>query len=360
LARQGIRPNAAISNVEQELSRRYTQTWPTDLAAAYLAAAYRLMQRNDEADRIIRNVPWAQQRKGEWADEIYYDALVHDAQLLYILARHFQARLGASPPPALEAISRAVSGNQGNSLSAAYTLLALDAYAKLTARIGKLGINEIAKDGKLRTITLPAGTMPKVSVSDTAARVQFTKEGPMLGYYVVNESGFDRNLPTKEVNEGIEIVREFVDLNGNPLTRAKVGEEFLVRLRLRATKRDRLPQLAVVDLLPGGIEPVLELQPPADTSNAGIDPAFGRRQARFSALPIGLPDKSNWMPYHIDIRDDRLVLYGGATKDAATFVYRVRATNAGVFQAPPAFAEGMYDRTVTGLSLASKLEVVKP
>jgi uncharacterized protein YfaS (alpha-2-macroglobulin family) len=202
--------------------------------------------------------------------------------------------------------------------------------------------------------------MPKVSVSDTAARVQFTKEGPMLGYYVVNESGFDRNPPTKEVNEGIEIVREFVDLNGNPLTHAKVGEEFLVRLRLRATKRDRLPQLAVVDLLPGGIEPVLELQPPADTSNAGIDPAFGRRQARFSALPIGLPEQSNWMPYHIDIRDDRLVLYGGATKDAATFVYRVRATNAGVFQAPPAFAEGMYDRTVTGLSLASKLEVVKP
>src|SRR5438105_5603545 len=33
LVRQGVKPAAAISNVEQELSRRYPQAWPTDLAA---------------------------------------------------------------------------------------------------------------------------------------------------------------------------------------------------------------------------------------------------------------------------------------------------------------------------------------
>ena len=43
-----------------------------------------------------------------------------------------------------------------------------------------------------------------------------------------------------------------------------------------------------------------------------------------------------------------------------TFVYRVRATNAGTFQVPPAFAEGMYNRAIAGLSKASSLEVVKP
>jgi uncharacterized protein YfaS (alpha-2-macroglobulin family) len=115
-----------------------------------------------------------------------------------------------------------------------------------------------------------------------------------------------------------------------------------------------------VDLLPGGVEPVLELQPPADTANAGIDPAVARGQASFGRLPIGLPDKSTWHPYHVDVRDDRVVLYGDATKDASAFVYRVRATNAGVFQTPPAFAEGMYNRTITGLSPAGKLEIVKP
>ena len=60
------------------------------------------------------------------------------------------------------------------------------------------------------------------------------------------------------------------------------------------------------------------------------------------------------------MRDDRLVLYGDIGRDVSTFVYRVRAANAGTFQIPPAFAEGMYDRTVAGQSPAGKLEVVKP
>jgi uncharacterized protein YfaS (alpha-2-macroglobulin family) len=358
LARQGIKPNAAIANVEQELSRRYTQAWPTDLAAAYLASTYRLMQRTSDADRIIKAVPWAAQ-KTDWGEDVYYDDLVHDSQLLYLLAKHFPSRFGAAPPPALEGLATFVSGNRGTSLSVAYTLLALDAYAK-TAPAGKLGISELASDGKERILTLPAGSMPKVAVSDNASKVQFTKDGPALAYYVINESGFDRNVPAAEIKQGIEVFREFLDMKGSPLVHPKVGEEFLVRLRLRATNRDRLYQIAVVDLLPGGVEPVLELQPPADTANAGADPAFARRSAAFRSLPVGLPDKSTWTPYHVDVREDRLVLYGDATKDAATFVYRVRATNAGVFQVPPAFAEGMYNRTVTGLGSAATLEIVKP
>jgi len=202
--------------------------------------------------------------------------------------------------------------------------------------------------------------MPKVSISETAARLQITKEGPLSAYYLLNESGFDRKVPTAETSQGIEIIREFLDAKGTPVTRVTLGEEFFVRLRIRATRRDRLPQIAVVDLLPGGVEAVLELQPPPDTSNAGVDPAESRKQAAASALPIGVPGQSNWVPSHVDLREDRLVLYGEATKDVGTFVYRVRATNAGVFQTPPAFAEGMYNHLVTGVSPAGKLEIVKP
>ena len=54
LTRQGIRPTAALANVEQELTRRYPQTWQNDLAAAYLASTYRLLQRNLDADRDHR------------------------------------------------------------------------------------------------------------------------------------------------------------------------------------------------------------------------------------------------------------------------------------------------------------------
>jgi uncharacterized protein YfaS (alpha-2-macroglobulin family) len=187
-------------------------------------------------------------------------------------------------------------------------------------------------------LSIVLGGKPQPSTSNAMvpqgiASVQFTKEGPLAAYYSVNESGFDRNPPAAEVSRDLEVIHEFLDMKGNVTAKVQVGEEFWVRLRLRTTNRDRVSQIAVVDLLPGGVEPTLDRQ-------AGPG--------------------SNWTPQYIDRRDDRVVLYGDATKDAATYVYRVRATNAGVFQSPPAFAEGMYNREITGMSQAAKLEIVKP
>ena len=357
LARQGVRVNAALSNVEQELTQRYAKTWQTDLAAAYLASTYRLMQRADQADRMVARVPWSTGR--DLAVETYYGDVVHDAQLLYLLSRHFPARAAQAPPAALETMSRAVNEHHISSLSAAYTLLALDGYAKAASGVATFGITEVGKDGKPRPLTLSAGAIQKAAIAATAARLQFTKQGSAPGYFSLNESGFDRTPPKSETAQGIEIFREFVDDKDVGLTRVTVGQEFFVRVRLRTTTRDRQSQVAVVDLLPGGIEPVLELQPTADTSE-GVDPAQLRQVGTASALPIGVRAKSTWSPAHLDVRDDRLVLYGDIGRDVSTFVYRVRATSAGVFQVPPAFAEGMYDRTVAGLSPAGKLEVVKP
>jgi uncharacterized protein YfaS (alpha-2-macroglobulin family) len=304
LARQGIKPAAAIANVEQELSHRQEEAWSSDLAAAYLAATYRLMQRNSDADRIIRKVPWSQQDHQEM-DDVYYDPVIHDAQLLFLLARHFPERVGAVPPAALEGIGKAISGNKVSSLSAAYTLLALDAYAKAAAPKVKLGI---VVGGQRQAATT------KVSVPVGIPNVQFTREGSLPAYYSINESGFERNPPASEVSQGIEVIHEFLDANGNVTTQVRVGQEFWVRLRVRTTQRDRLSQIAVVDLLPGGVEPTLDHQ---------------------------LGPGTNWAPQYIDRRDDRVIIYGDVTKDASTYVYKVRATNAGVFQSPPAFAEGM-------------------
>ena len=84
------------------------------------------------ADRIIGAVPWAQAKRA-WPDELYYDPVVHDAQLLYLISKHFPDRASGVPASALEGIGAAISGNRVTSLSAAYTLLALDAYAKAAA-----------------------------------------------------------------------------------------------------------------------------------------------------------------------------------------------------------------------------------
>lgn len=359
LVRQGIKPGPALVNVEQELAGRYDKVWPKDLAAGYLAATYRLMQRNQEAEKIMQGVPYSAQIK-KFGDDDYYGATVHDAQLLYLTAKHFPGRLASVPSGVLQGIGTAATGNQMSSLSAAYALLALDSYAGAAGSGAKFGLSQIGKDGVERALLLQGiGSVQKAQVPMGAAKLKITKSGNLPGYYAVTESGFDRNTSSAAVSNGIEIFREFTDMKGNVITQAKVGEEFLVRLRLRATTKDRVSQVAVVDLLPGSVEAVLELRPPADSSTPNADPAQAR-QAVNSPLPIGLPAQSNWRPQYADVREDRLVLFGNVTKDAATFVYRVRAANAGVFQVPPPYAEGMYDRKVSGQGAAGKLTIVKP
>jgi uncharacterized protein YfaS (alpha-2-macroglobulin family) len=256
-------------------------------------------------------------------------------------------------------MSAATSRSGATSLSAAYTLLALEAYSKAAADATTLGISEVGRDNQARALTLPAGAIARVSLSEGAAKVLFTRKGVAPAYFTLTELGFDRTPATAEIKQGVEILREFVDDKGNVLTRVAIGQEFFVRLRVRAIDRDRWQQIAIVDVLPGAIEPVLELQAPADSSTPGEDPAMRRNRGMARALPVGVSGKSDWMPQHVDVREDRLILYGDIARNVGTFVYRVRANNAGTYQVPPAFAEGMYNRAVVALTKSGTLEVIK-
>ena len=68
---------------------------------------------------------------------------------------------------------------------------------------------------------------------------------------------------------------------------------------------------------------------------------------------------SNWSLEYADVREDRVILYGTASRGVNEFVYRIRATNAGTFVVPPAYGESMYDRAVQARSLGSKITVAK-
>ena len=62
----------------------------------------------------------------------------------------------------------------------------------------------------------------------------------------------------------------------------------------------------------------------------------------------------------MDIREDRAVLYGTVEKDVKTFIYRIKATNAGSYVVPPTFAESMYDRSIQARSLGGRITIEKP
>lgn len=96
--------------------------------------------------------------------------------------------------------------------------------------------------------------------------------------------------------------------------------------------------------------------PPAVTDQQASDSGNqadqgGDSEVKPSAFrsPVAL-STSTWHPDYADIREDRVVIYGTATPDVREFVYRIKASNAGKFIVPAAYAESMYDRTVQARS----------
>ncbi len=93
---------------------------------------------------------------------------------------------------------------------------------------------------------------------------------------------------------------------------------------------DPISNVAVVDLLPGGFEIVgSSLQPGA--GSAGWD--------------------------FVEVREDRTVFFGEVGSGARVITYQIKATAAGHYTVPPAFAESMYDRGTHACDVAGSIEV---
>ena len=149
-----------------------------------------------------------------------------------------------------------------------------------------------------------------------------------------------------ELKSGMEIIREYVDAEGKPITSVKVGQELTVRLKFRTIGRDLVPNVALVDLLPGGFEPVLN---PVDA------PAV--QPVKKGGFVNRLGNVGGWNVEYADVREERVVLYGTVSANVSEYRYRIRATNVGTFVVPPAYGESLYERDVQARSLPGKIVV---
>ncbi len=383
LTRQGEVTANLATTLQKRLEERYAKDWEQDIAAGYLAASYQMMKQEGLAGRIFGRLKPAVQKNYS----PYYDSMSRDAQLIYLTARHFPQRMKELQADALAALVKPMQQGMYNTFSSAYTILALDAVATLAEKLPgqTLTLTELLRDGKSRPVQLPANSIPQVEFSADAAHLQFGNGSNLAAYYVVNESGFDRKLPNQVIKNGLEILREYTDLSGKTVKTVKLGQELEVHLRFRAMGRDRVNDVALVDLLPGGFEVVMEPRLPSTRerineraeapvrprSHAGEDEGEGEgdgegdsgaqgREEEESAWtsPLG-SSPSGWHPDYADVREDRIVIYGSAGSNIQEFVYRIRATNAGVFVSPPAYGESMYEREVQARSLADSITVEK-
>ena len=124
----------------------------------------------------------------------------------------------------------------------------------------------------------------------------------------------------------MEVQREYRTQTGKPAVAAALGEELTVHLKIRSLDHAPVWNVAILDLLPGGFEVV------ADSIRK--DPASADKTC------------DSITPDYVDIREDRIVVYGSAEEQASEFIYKIRATNRGTYIIPPVQAESMYRRSL--------------
>jgi hypothetical protein len=324
-----------LTGMLKQLEKRHKNTWRVDVLAAYVAGTYQLLQQESEARRVIDDMKLGVPVKADYG--VFYDGLVRDAQLLTILAKHFPEQLRRVPESGLLAILTPIAEGRYNTISSSYSILALSAYSEAVGSPSpaELLFAELLADGKTRPLVADGGLFPTVSLTEAGRGVRVSSSGDAPIFYQLTQAGFDRLLPKRPLSENLEIQREYRNAEGDVVQSVTLGGELEVHLHLRTIAGATAENIAVVDLLPGGFEIV-----------------------RTPEVRRGVTEGSTWRPQYVDLREDRILIFGTGDENVKTFVYRIKATNRGSYVVPPTYAESMYDRTVYAQGLADRIEVV--
>jgi uncharacterized protein YfaS (alpha-2-macroglobulin family) len=317
---------------------RHNKEAETEIPGLYLAGTYALLQKSADAASLLNRIKRTLRRDSSFR---YIDSLLYQAVYLNILSRHFPQRLQDISESLLLSMAEQLEYQRYTTISANFALMGLDAFLKAAPAAAAPGrgeafrVLEILRDNTRRELSVEGDSLLTGVYSAGAEAIRLENRDSLHLFYQITSAGFDREIPVEEVKNGIEVYREILDANGNALKSPRTGDELIVRLTFRTLNNQTIHDVALVDLFPAGLEP---------------DISFIREAAENS---------QSWKPDYVDIREDRLVLYGTLSAQAATFSYRARAINAGLFTVPPLFAEAMYDKAVWALRPQESLRILK-
>lgn len=386
-ARAGRVPGSDVSFIHQALEKNFKDVWKSDLAAAYLAATYKIVKQDDQGAKVFSGLSVGEDVEPNYG--YFYDSLSRDTTVIYLAARHFPEQLKKFVTnEAMAKVLRPLVRGQYNTYSAAHALLTLDQLVRNASQaeiLNQIKIEEVQAGGKRVALTMPNLLTP-ADFSGDAEKIAYQASSSTPMFYVHLQNGFDRELPKTELRKNMEITREYLDGKGNVVNKAKVGEELTVRLRVRALDQRTYDNIVLVDLLPGGFEPVLEKiamggssepedapesytpepesdffeEPEAPPSEEGamnlLDLILPRAWAE-DAVKAALNDLS---PHYVDRREDRMVVYGSISAEAREFRYKIKAVAQGQFVVPPPFGESMYDKSLMYRGLSPSFTIEAP
>ena len=182
-------------------------------------------------------------------------------------------------------------------------------------------------DGPKPEPVLQDGALVLASPMCTRFHVDAKAQGKERWFWHLATEGYDRE-PAKRRSNGMEVSRRYLNSRGDAVTQVRSGDVLTVELTVRSNKQ--LDNVAMVDLLPGGLEPILD--------------------------PSARPEESENL-VRFERREDRAVFFLRTSPDPATYTYKVRAVTAGTYNIPSVTAEAMYKPELNAAFGGGTLEV---
>ena len=376
LTRSGVVTANYLPNLLRYLNDEQKNGWKNDLTAVYIAAAYKLMKLDPEAAQLMNEFalgdPQYWQAHGAYvSDYAFYNSLDRYAQYLAIVSDHFPDMLPELDRNILFRIANFIGEGDYNSLSSSYAVMAFSAYghASMTQTNAQLAISQQDSSGAWKPLTLTGEQIKRAQLSLAQSEVKFSGGGNYGLFYQLATDGYDRVRPTQPIEDGLEIDRQYLDADHQPVKEVKIGDIINVVVTMRAHDDKTLANMALVDLLPSGFETVPEsiVRPtatpsPDEASNDAVDEEDengGQSQAPDDNLKDDSPefDGRTWTPDAVNAREDRVIAFGAVPSDDVVYHYKIKAVNAGTFTTPPAYVESMYERAIKARGVAGTITV---
>lgn len=314
-----------LDNLQLFLQKDTSKEWQNDITALYIAASYQMLKNFEDANRLLNQY---HPKEKQHFDTDFYDRSIVDAQYLYILAKHFPNRLNQLGHPLVMQLVKAINNSEINTVLSGYVSLAFSAYQQ-TGQEGtspSLSITEILTDNTEKTIPSSDTNYLHIEINDRVKQLILNNPSQNNFFYQLMQSGFDKTLPNEPLKQGIEIYREYRDAHGHVVDKISIGNELEVHIQIRALDNNFLSNIAIEDLLPGGFEVVQNSV------------------------------KGDYIDF-FDIREDRVNFFTTIDSSAHEIIYKIKATNSGQYIIPPIYAESMYNPTIKGRGIASKITV---
>lgn len=325
LTRNEIITSNYLTNLQLSLDNHPEYKWHDDIISAYIAATYQLLKSATTAEKIIGYYKPAQSIN---AGTDFYNQNTANAQYLYLLALHFPDRLQKLDNQLVMSLVNALNDNSITTILSGYTSLALSAYNQHLSPSADAAssISVTSADNKETTLATTNGMYRITQIGLNAKAVTFNNPAKQAYFYQLTEAGFDQSLPTQAINQGMEVFREFRGADNKVVNSFKLGDEATVYIHIRSTDNQYRNNIALVDLLPGGFEVVKD--------------------------SIQLTNMD-----YVDVREDRVIFFGGVGPDSKEIIYRVKATSAGKFIVPPMFAAAMYNPMIKAVGVSGSVSV---